>query len=346
MNTESKTTFRYGLHFKEGYVPTSSIKSRDHLHQKTKHSYQKVKNFQKERFLSIVPTQVPIVHGGKHKPTTNTVAVTNPVVVTNQVPVKRALLIGINYFGTGNQLNGCIKDVQNIYNLLTTKFNYKPENIKILSDDQQGEYKPTKTNIIDNINTIVAMTKPGDELFMHYSGHGTQVSSTNDDEDLNPDASGKDDALCPCDFDDYNGVDGFIVDDELKEILVNKIPIGAKFRAFFDCCHSGTALDLPFLYRLGDYYTQVEPLDKESTNCLLISGCKDNQTSADAYINGQYSGALTWAILKALDSDLQTKITWKEFLLIVQHSLCIKKYTQIPMLSLGDQSLADLAIDL
>ena len=206
--------------------------------------------------------------------------------------------------------------------------------------------KPTRKNIIDNINKYVALTKPGDELFVHYSGHGTQVADLNGDEALNPDTPGQDDALCPCDFDDYDGDSGFILDDLLKEILVNKIPIGAKLRAFFDCCHSGSALDLPYLYRSGEQFMRVEPLDKQSPDCLLISGCKDNQTSADAYINKQYSGALTWAIIQALTSASKIPTTWKEFLLIIRHSLAGAKYTQIPMLSVGDQTIANYPIDL
>ena len=31
---------------------------------------------------------------------------------------KRALLVGINYYGTNNKLNGCINDVENINNFL------------------------------------------------------------------------------------------------------------------------------------------------------------------------------------------------------------------------------------
>lgn len=350
--TATVTTMRYGLHFKEGHIPHSTHKDLHKKH-KVRHTYRKMDAGEHEKSAGpSTQNQLHLSPGGSRSiglvhPTPQVTH--KPVKTFHQVPVtgtKRALLIGINYIGTNNRLNGCIKDVQNIYALLTTTFGYKPENIQLLSDDQQGEFRPTRENIINHINTVVALTKPGDELFVHYSGHGTQVAAADNNEDLNPDTPGQDDALCPCDFDDYNGDDGFIVDDVLKEILVNKIPVGAKLRCFFDCCHSGSALDLPFLYRLGDYYMQVEPLDKQSADCLLISGCKDNQTSADAFIKGQYSGALTWAILEALKSPMHNKMTWKEFLLVVQHSLVVAKYTQIPMLSVGDQSISDFLIDL
>jgi len=364
---QSKTTFFYGLHFKEGHqlVDPNASKNKS-LFKKTpkvRHTYQKVEE-NAEKFISYLsggiapaaqppkpskPSYSPFKPFKPSKPTPAPVPTHAPTPVLQQQPItgtKRALLIGINYYGTGNQLNGCIKDVQNIYTLLTSSYKYKPENIKTLSDDQSGGFKPTRANIIDNIISFVALTKPGDELFVHYSGHGTQVPDTNGDEKLNPDTPGKDDALCPCDFDDFSGVSGFITDDVLREILVNKIPKGAKLRAFFDCCHSGSILDLPFLYKSGDVYAQVEPLDKESADCLMISGCKDSQTSADAFINGQYSGALTWAIIQALTSSAQVKTTWKEFLLVLRHNLAAARYTQIPMISVGDQAIANFSIDL
>jgi metacaspase-1 len=287
-------------------------------------------------------------HGLHFKTTPTKSNTTKPLQVAQDASgTKRALLIGINYFGTQNELNGCIKDVQNIRNLIITQYNYKPANVTMLSDDQVDACKPTRDNIINNINSFVALTKPGDELFIHYSGHGTQIPDLNGDEKANPDSPGKDDALCPCDFDDYDGIDGFISDDDLRIMIIDKLPKGAKLRAFFDCCHSGSALDLPFLFRGGKQYAQVEPNVTQSDDCLLISGCKDNQTSADAYINNQYSGALTWALTTTLKTSAQVKdTTWKDLLLVVRHALTSSGYSQIPMLSLGNRSLADTPIDL
>jgi hypothetical protein len=53
--------------------------------------------------------------------------------------VKRALLIGINYKNTPDQLDGCINDVNNIRNFLTLKLGFT--NFMVLTDDtnQQGK---------------------------------------------------------------------------------------------------------------------------------------------------------------------------------------------------------------
>lgn len=36
---------------------------------------------------------------------------------------------------------------------------------------------------------------------------------------------------------------------------------------------------------------------------IMFSGCKDNQTSADAFINGQATGAMSHALVTALSRD-------------------------------------------
>ncbi len=346
MSQESQppsTHYRYGLHFKPSHNPVNPPNLQKTRGGRRKHTYAKVTGG--DRSIGLIQNLTSVFH----KPQ-STASHPQPVHTAPSQPsvqgTKRALLIGINYIGSDNALNGCINDIHTINGILTAHYNFLPENITMLSDDQQGDNKPTRVNILAHFDKVVALTKPGDELFIQYSGHGTQVPCPDHDEDLNPETPGQDDALCPCDFDDYDGDTGFILDDLLREKLVDPLPVGAKLRVFVDACHSGSMLDLPFLFKKGEEYVQVEPLDKQSPDCLLISGCKDFQTSADAYINKQYSGALTWAISQALTSSKEIPTSWKDFLYVVRHLLYTKKYTQIPMLSVGDKKLADEPIDL
>lgn len=241
--------------------------------------------------------------------------------------VKKALLIGINYTGTDNALNGCINDVKNIREMLISKFNYKSENIVVITDETT--LKPTRNVILSAIDTLIAGCKSGDTLYFHYSGHGTQVPDENGDENLNTDTPRMDDAICPIDFDDYNGTTGFIIDDLLRIKLVDNLPTGVKLRAIFDCCHSGTTLDLPYLFKNGEVFTKVESGFEglQTPDVVMISGCKDSQTSADAYIGGKYSGALTWALLQNIKES-----SWLNLLENIRSSLQ-KKYSQIPQLS-------------
>ena len=41
---------------------------------------------------------------------------------------------------------------------------------------------------------------------------------------------------------------GHIVDDEMHRIMVSPLQPGVRLTAIFDSCHSGTALDLPYIY--------------------------------------------------------------------------------------------------
>ena len=84
---------------------------------------------------------------------------------------RKALLIGINYFGQRGQLRGCINDVRNMSTYLVENFNYKREDMVLLTDDQQNPMsQPTKQNILRAMHWLVKDARPNDSLFFHYSG--------------------------------------------------------------------------------------------------------------------------------------------------------------------------------
>lgn len=189
------------------------------------------------------------------------------------------------------------------------------------------------------------MSNDGDTIFIHYSGHGTLIPCKNNDEQLNTDAPNQDDAICPVDFEEYNDTLGLITDDELYNILVEPISKkNIKLRAFFDCCHSGSGLDLPLIF-VGDTVFAKSNINQNQSNSLLISGCRDNQTSADSYIDGKFNGALTWSILKTINENNIEKMSWTDFYLNIKLNLR-GKYEQIPMLSVGKSNIGNLTIDL
>jgi hypothetical protein len=49
--------------------------------------------------------------------------------------IKRALLMGLNYKGTNNSLNGCINDTENISNFLVNNDYFHKDEIIFMSDD-------------------------------------------------------------------------------------------------------------------------------------------------------------------------------------------------------------------
>lgn len=84
---------------------------------------------------------------------------------------RKALLIGINYFGQRGQLRGCINDVKNMSSYLSSNFGYRSEDMVLLTDDQQNPMsQPTKQNILRAMHWLVKDARPNDSLFFHYSG--------------------------------------------------------------------------------------------------------------------------------------------------------------------------------
>jgi hypothetical protein len=71
------------------------------------------------------------------------------------------------------------------------------------------------------------------------SGHGGQTKDQDGDED-----DGYDEVIYPVDFKQA----GHIVDDLMHDIMVKPLPPGCRLTAIFDSCHSGSALDLPYIY--------------------------------------------------------------------------------------------------
>jgi hypothetical protein len=153
---------------------------------------------------------------------------------------RRALLIGINYFGQKGELRGCINDVKNLSAYLIENHGYKREDMVTLTDDQQNPVmQPTKANIVRAMQWLVGGAQPNDALFLHYSGHGGQTEDLDGDEE-----DGSDEVIYPVDF----KTAGHIVDDQIHELVVKPLQPGVRLTAIFDSCHSGSVLDLPYLY--------------------------------------------------------------------------------------------------
>ena len=233
---------------------------------------------------------------------------------------KNALLIGCNYIGTQYELSGCINDVENIQNKLRSQYGFN--NILIMSDNTSK--KPTKVNILDEIKNLLTNANSGDILFLAFSGHGTSIKDTSGDE-----KDGLDEMFVPLDF-------ICISDDEIKKFINNNLKKDVTLFALFDCCHSGTILDLRYQYFDSENYDNSTENTKETEtigNIIMISGCKDNQTSADAYINSKYQGAMTWAFLDTVNKN--PNLSWKDLITNMRTSLKTSKYEQIPQLSSG-----------
>ncbi|MCV9965325.1 caspase family protein [Pararhizobium sp. BT-229] len=145
----------------------------------------------------------------------------------------RALLVGIGTYESLPEdmfLHGPKNDVKAIEALLTGTLSFKPESIRILTDD-----KARRTTILSTIDDwLISGTEPGDRIYLYFSGHGLQVKDVSKDEE-----DGMDEALSTYDIKagetDWTNV---ILDDDLEALLERMK--GRAVTLVVDACHSGT----------------------------------------------------------------------------------------------------------
>ena len=243
----------------------------------------------------------------------------------NSTGTKRALLIGVNYLQSPNaRLYGCIEDINNIRSVLIDAYGYISENIVMLRDDEPTRM-PTKANILAALQKIIASSGVNDEIWFHYSGHGAQVRDSDADE-----ADGADEVIVPVDY----LTNGIITDDELFTIVQK---IRCRSLLIFDSCHSGSMCDLQYSinYVKGAFTKSTTSTKKISNpNIVVISGCRDTQTSMDTYddIVKKYGGALTISFINSLRKNRHNADILK-----IYNDLCFmlitNGYEQAPVLS-------------
>ena len=232
---------------------------------------------------------------------------------------KKALLVGINYTGTSNELFGCINDVNCIKERISSKGFTSINTITDLTTK-----KPTKDNILREFKSLLVNSQAGDLLFFLYSGHGSYDLDRNGDE-----ADGYDELIVSS---DSKGIS----DDEFKTIIQQNLKQDVTLFAMFDSCFSGTMLDLRYQYMDSLNYDKYTENDKQAItvgNVFMISGCTDDQTSADAVFNNKANGALTWSLLESLKQ--KPNDSWRELVKNMRDLLKTSEFTQIPQFSSG-----------
>ena len=261
---------------------------------------------------------------------------------------KYALLIGINYTGTRFELDGCVNDVRRVGQFLSHLGYYA---ICLTDDQPNPNYLPTKTNILNGLYHLLGKVhdRTGYKLWLHFSGHGSQVHDKSGDE-----SDGLDETICPIDFlIPQDGEEhGMITDDMLNEVFVCEIPAGNFLFAVFDCCHSGTVLDLPYYaiadknrkkkqQLVGDQFSDTMNIECDA---VLLSGCEDAQKSADvkdvgaAFVEMKCrhaqgaGGILTTALLHTLEFA-KGPVSLYHLLSTISVTMYNMGFNQIPQLS-------------
>ena len=270
---------------------------------------------------------------------------------------KKALFVGINKFANYPQftLNGCVNDAKDMTALYKEFLGFKPSEITTLTDAQA-----TKASIMSNLKAMVADAKAGKLSYLVFalSSHGTQMDDTSGDE---PD--GMDEAFVPHDIAEKNGKwdpARIISDDELHDLFA-ALPSKVLLEVYLDTCHSGSGLRGTEFSLNASRARYVAPPDHEFTertarmrgftldsprkaapgtkaavkevagqHHVLWTGCKANETSADAYFDGRYSGAFTYHFVKVM-RDSRNQLSRKAVVAKVR-DLLKGKFAQNPQL--------------
>jgi hypothetical protein len=110
----------------------------------------------------------------------------------------------------------------------------------VLSDGVPGAGSPTLAAIRTAFAELTAEVQPGDFVYLHFSGHGTQAPALDPSTELD----GLDELFLPIDIgpwsDKVGTVENALVDDEIGAMIDGLRAKGAHVWAVFDSCHSGT----------------------------------------------------------------------------------------------------------
>lgn len=186
-------------------------------------------------------------------------------------PDLRALLIGIDCYmpnelsdGTFyRSLAGCVRDVLKVEQFLRSEFGLTDDRLIRLTasrrdlanpssrssggtppstDDEKPteppEQWPTYRNILRAFRKLKKSARPGDQIYIHYSGHGGKVKTLPKHRALIPD-KWVDEALVPTDLGDKEG--RYLRDIELALLLQKFVAQGLYVTLVLDSCHSGSA---------------------------------------------------------------------------------------------------------
>jgi hypothetical protein len=273
---------------------------------------------------------------------------------------RRALLIGINkYLIPGADLRGCVNDVHDLTAVLTVFGGFNKRDVTTLIDT-----KATKKAMMAGIKSLVKASNKGDAALLHFSGHGSHVP---DDEAHRDEADGRDEILCPADL----NWDDPMRDDWLRDVF-DGVRAGVQFTVIMDCCHSGSNTrangppDEPVKERFLPSPWDIAAAESGRRNVMrkvssglrkstrsarssdlvnvdipevLITGCRDTQTSADAFINNRFNGALSYGLVEAIRAT-RGKLTYRQLHERASTIIRKKRFEQVPQLE-GRKSMFD-----
>jgi hypothetical protein len=164
-----------------------------------------------------------------------------------------ALLAAVDFYypnslpqgGYYPSLGGCVRDINHVENFLLQKIGVSKENIIKLTSSpnntgdgplESPETLPTYSNIVNAFENLIEKAQSGDQVYIHYSGHGGRVPTHIPKiKGIN----GYDETLVPTDI--GNVSTRYVRDTEMAKIIERMLKKGLIVTIVLDSCHSGGA---------------------------------------------------------------------------------------------------------
>ena len=214
--------------------------------------------------------------------------------------IRRALLIGISQYYALPTLEGAVNDVALLKHVLTTRYGFLPEHVEVLRNGAA-----TRGAILHELRELIKNARANDVVYIHFSGHGSQVKDFDGDEGTD----GKDETLVPADGRTPGIPD--ITDDELERIF-HAIQSQATIITV-DACHSGSITRgdivksrvVPQDTRLDLYQSLPSPtrggmVQAGPSTYVLMTGAAAHEKALDASVNGIHYGLFSYALVRSL----------------------------------------------
>ncbi len=252
-----------------------------------------------------------------------------------QATTNRALLIGISDYGaSANAPSSQWSNIHGANDVELIATTLKSQKFKITKVTNQ---QATAKRIRKEIKSLVNSCKPGDMVYIHFSGHGQPFEDKNKDEE-----DGWDEAIIPYDAQKvyskgkYEG-ENHILDDELSKYFDQiRTKIGAKgfLCVVIDACHSGgssrgeeseedeeqiirgtrdgfSSNGRAYRPRINTNGHFVINSNISQGDIIILEACRSYQSNCEVKQNGQYYGPLSYYINSVLKSTpLSKSLTW------------------------------------
>ena len=260
---------------------------------------------------------------------------------------KRALLVIIGDYPSGSGWNSLASHNDKAILLkMLDRNGFHPEDIVCL-EDADATYK----GIIEALRQLKGQAGPGDQIYIHFSCHGQQITDIDGDEVLRDPNDRYDEAIVPYDaaiaynWNGYKG-DHHLTDDVLSQhmsAIQDALGKNGRLLLVVDACHSGGVQRAKCEDKAphrGTYDSFKLPLtgrplspNNVTETWITLSACKSFQTNYEVEVDGIRYGRLTYTISHVLCAGINAEKLEKEIIRVYKSLPMPAKMHQTPQLS-------------